>query len=69
MNPYLEALKAIPKGQTRSFMELAALETPDDPYISKRKMLIGAKVKWDEGAGDSQIAVKLGIGNAEVHLD
>lgn len=47
----------------------AALETPDDPYISKRKMLLGAKVKWDEGAGESQIAVKLGIGNAEVHLD
>lgn len=47
----------------------AALETQDDPYISKRKMLIGAKVKWDDGAGESQIAVKLGIGNAEVHLD
>lgn len=47
----------------------AALETLDDPYISKRMMLLGAKVKWDEGEGDSRIAVKLGIGNAEVHLD
>lgn len=47
----------------------AALETLEDPYISKRMMLLGAKVKWDEGEGDSRIAVKLGIGNAEVHLD
>ena len=47
----------------------AMLETVDDPYISKRKMLVGAKVNWAEGTGDSHISVKLGIGNAEVHLE
>ncbi len=48
----------------------ASLDTVDDGYQSgKRRMLIGAKVRWDEGAGDSRIAVKMGIGDAQVKLE
>ncbi len=47
----------------------ASLDTRESGYQSgKRKMLIGAKVRWDEGPGDSRIAVKLGIGDAQVKL-
>ena len=48
----------------------ASLRTASDPYVEgKRRMLIGAKVKWDEGVGDSRIQVKLGIGDAKVLLE
>lgn len=48
----------------------ASLRTADDPFLeAKRKMLIGAKLNWNQGPGDSRIAVKLGIGDAAVRLD
>ena len=48
----------------------ASLRTVEDPYVEgKRRMLIGAKVNWSEGSGDSRIAVRLGIGDARVRLD
>jgi hypothetical protein len=46
----------------------ASLETKDDFRDGRRKMLLGAKLQWDEGPGDSSIAVKLGIGDAKVRL-
>ncbi len=47
----------------------ASLATGEGHRDGRRKMLIGAKVKWDEGPGDSHIAVKLGIGDAHVRLE
>ncbi|HVS12913.1 MAG TPA: hypothetical protein VMV46_03235 [Thermoanaerobaculia bacterium] len=35
----------------------------------KRRMLIGAKVRWDEGSGDARIDVGLRIGDARVRLE
>jgi alkylated DNA nucleotide flippase Atl1 len=42
MNPYLEALKAIPRGQTRSFMELAALAGRPGAARAAGRALAGA---------------------------
>jgi hypothetical protein len=48
----------------------ATLRTGHDPTMQgKRRMLIGAKVRWDEGEGDSRIKVRLGIGDAKVRLE
>jgi hypothetical protein len=48
----------------------ASLRTADDPTLEgKRRMLLGAKVRWDDGEGDSSIQVKLGIGDAKVRLE
>lgn len=48
----------------------ASLRTYDGGYLAaKRKMLLGARLNWSEGAGDSRISVKLGIGDASVRLE
>ena len=31
--------------------------------------LLGRKVRWDEGAGESRVSVELGVGDVEVRLD
>lgn len=48
----------------------ASLRTSADPTMDgKRRMLLGSKVRWDHGPGDSRIEVRLGIGDAKVRLD
>lgn len=47
----------------------ASLETVDVHQDGKRRMLIGAKLRWEDGPGDARIAVKLGIGDAQVRLE
>lgn len=48
----------------------ASLRTSGDPTLEgKRRMLLGSKVRWADGAGDSRIDVKLGIGDAKVRLE
>ncbi len=48
----------------------ASLRTVEDRHLeAKRRMLIGARLNWDRGPGESHLAVKLGIGDAAVRLD
>ncbi len=47
----------------------ASLRTEDRYLSAKRKMLIGAKLDWANGPGDSRMAIKLGIGDASVRLN
>lgn len=47
----------------------AKIYAPAGDPNSKRPWLVGAKVTWDEGAGDSTVTVNLSAGDATVHLD
>lgn len=36
---------------------------------ARRPFLVGSKVSWQDGLGEAQVAVNLGIGSVAVHLD
>ena len=36
---------------------------------SSRTFLIGSEVEWNEGEGEAQIVIDLGIGEVSIHLD
>ena len=48
---------------------IGSLDTGERHESGKRRMLLGARLRWDEGEGESRIAVKLGIGDAQVRLE
>lgn len=47
----------------------ASLSGADGHLDGKRRMLLGAKLRWDEGTGNARVSVGLRIGDAKVVLE